>query len=258
MGLEQRHRIIDSIRRAMTSRIEVLSRRAREETGLGRVEDKIEKNRLVIERTPGPEDLEPRVITGDRGMMLTEYAPFGVIAAITPTTNPTATIINNTIATVSAGNGIAFNVHPNAKNISVDTVRWINQAIVEAGGPANLVTSIPEPTLDSARGVDGSPPRPRISAGHRRGPGVVKGSLGPPPKRGYHRRPLANPPVVVDESADIATAAAGHRGAGALVSTTTSFAPTRKRPSWWTRWRIALLSAPRQRGGPSPHRRAVA
>jgi acyl-CoA reductase-like NAD-dependent aldehyde dehydrogenase len=205
MGLERRHRIIDSIRRAMSDRVEELSQRAREETGLGRVEDKIEKNRLVIERTPGPEDLEPRVITGDRGMMLMEYAPFGVVAAITPTTNPTATIINNTIAVVSAGNGIAFNVHPNAKNISVDTVRWINRAIVEAGGPPNLVTGIPEPTLDSARELMAHPKaRILLVTG---GPGVVKAALATP-KRAITAGP-GNPPVVVDESANIATAAAG-------------------------------------------------
>ena len=79
---------------------------ARQETGLGRADDKVLKNQLVIERTPGPEDLEPRVVTGDQGMMVTEYAPYGVIGAITPTTNPTSTIINNAIAILSAGNSV--------------------------------------------------------------------------------------------------------------------------------------------------------
>ena len=199
MGLGDRHRIVAAIREAMRQRVEEMSRRAREETGLGRVEDKILKNQLVIEKTPGPEDLEPTAITGDRGMMLVEYAPFGVVAAITPTTNPTATIINNTIAVVSAGNGIVFNVHPNAKRISVDTIRWINEAITSAGGPANLVTGIPEPTLDSARALMAHP-RARILL-VTGGPGVVKAALATP-KRAITAGP-GNPPVVVDETADL-------------------------------------------------------
>ena len=199
MGLEDRHRIVAAIRRAMSERVETMSRRAHEETGLGRFEDKVLKNRLVIEKTPGPEDLEPRAITGDRGMMLVEYAPFGVVAAITPTTNPTATIINNTIAVVSAGNGIVFNVHPNAKQVSVDTIRWINEAILAAGGPANLVTGIPEPTLDSARALM-EHPRARILL-VTGGPGVVKAALATP-KRAITAGP-GNPPVVVDETADL-------------------------------------------------------
>lgn len=203
MGLDIRRRIVDTIRRRMTERVEELSRMAHEETGLGRFEDKVLKNRLVIEKTPGPEDLEPRAITGDGGMTLVEYAPFGVIAAITPTTNPTATIINNTIAVVSAGNGLVFNVHPNAKKVSVANIRWINQAIVEAGGPPNLVTGIPEPTLDSAQALMAHPKaRILLVTG---GPGVVKAALATP-KRAITAGP-GNPPVVVDETADIEHAA---------------------------------------------------
>jgi acyl-CoA reductase-like NAD-dependent aldehyde dehydrogenase len=205
MGLEQRHRIVDSIRQAMRDRLQELSRRAWEETGLGRYEDKLEKNALVIEKTPGPEDLEPKVITGDRGMMLTEYAPFGVVAAITPTTNPTATIINNTIAVLSAGNGLTFNVHPSAKKVSVDNIRWLNQAITAAGGPPNLVTSIPQPTLETAQELMAHPKaRILLVTG---GPGVVKAALATP-KRAITAGP-GNPPVVVDETADLEVAAQG-------------------------------------------------
>ena len=88
---------------------------AHEETGLGRAEDKTLKNLLVTNKTPGPEDLEPTAVSGDHGMTVTEFAPFGVIAAITPTTNPTSTIINNAIAIISAGNALVFNVHPSCE-----------------------------------------------------------------------------------------------------------------------------------------------
>ena len=69
-----------------------------EETGMGRVEDKVRKNLVCATRTPGVEDLTSRAYTGDQGLTLVEYAPFGVVAAVTPSTNPAATIINNSIS----------------------------------------------------------------------------------------------------------------------------------------------------------------
>ena len=150
-GLERRKEIVANLRSALRESAADLARHAREETGLGRVEDKEVDALRVIDKTPGPEDLEPAVTTGDRGMTVTEFAPFGVVAAITPTTNPTATLINNTIAAISAGNGLVFNVHPNAREVSVETVRRINRAVVEAGGPPNLVTTIEHPSIASAQ-----------------------------------------------------------------------------------------------------------
>ena len=199
MGLKGRHRIIDAVRGAMRDRAEELSRMAHEETGLGRTEDKILKNRLVIAKTPGPEDLEPGVWSGDQGLTVTEYAPFGVIGAITPTTNPTATIINNTIAIVSAGNAVVFNAHPSAKRVSVQNIRWLNQAIVSAGGPPDLVAATPEPTIESAQQLMNHPQvRVLMVTG---GPGVVKEAQ-KTSKRSILAGP-GNPPVVVDANADL-------------------------------------------------------
>ena len=128
VGLKKRHRIIAAARGAMREHATEMAQMAHRETGLGRAEDKALKNLLVIEKTPGPEDLEAQVWSGDQGLTVTEFAPFGVIGAITPTTNPTATIINNAIGAVSAGNTVVFNAHPNAKRVSVQTIRWLNQA----------------------------------------------------------------------------------------------------------------------------------
>lgn len=198
-GLGARREVIESIRREMRARAEDLARMAWQETGLGRPEDKLRKNLLVIEKTPGPEELEPTAWSGDRGLTITEYAPYGVVAAITPTTNPTATIINNTIAGVSAGNALVFNVHPNAKRVSVENVQAINRAIVAAGGPPNLVTCIPEPTLESAQELMAHPRvRLLVVTG---GPGVVEAALASR-KRAITAGP-GNPPVVVDETADV-------------------------------------------------------
>jgi acyl-CoA reductase-like NAD-dependent aldehyde dehydrogenase len=199
MGLKGRHRIIDAVRATMRDRAEDLARMAHEETGIGRAEDKLLKNRLVIEKTPGPEDLEPRVWSGDQGLTVTEYAPFGVVGAITPTTNPTATIINNTIAIVAAGNAVVFNAHPNAKRVSVQNIRWLNQAVVSAGGPPDLVTATPEPTIESAQQLMNHP-RVRILM-ITGGPGVVKEAQ-KTRKRSICAGP-GNPPVVVDANADL-------------------------------------------------------
>jgi acyl-CoA reductase-like NAD-dependent aldehyde dehydrogenase len=172
---------------------------AHAETGLGRAEDKVLKNNLVIEKTPGPEDLEPTTWTGDDGLTITEFAPFGVIGAITPTTNPTSTIINNTIAAVSAGNAVVFNAHPAAKRVSVQNIRWLNQAIASAGGPPDLVAAVPEPTIESAQQLMNHPMvRILMITG---GPGVVEEA-----RKTRKRSILAgpgNPPAVVDTTADI-------------------------------------------------------
>ena len=199
MGLDRRYAIVDAIRRQMRENSESLARMAFEETGLGRWRDKVTKNNLVIEKTPGPEDLEPTTVTGDTGLMITEYAPYGVVASITPTTNPTSTIINNTIGIVSAGNSVVFNVHPNAKRVSMENIRLLHRAIVEAGGPQNLVTGVAEPTLETANEIM-SHPKVRILL-VTGGPAVVKVALSTN-KKAITAGP-GNPPVVVDETADI-------------------------------------------------------
>jgi aldehyde dehydrogenase len=198
-GTELRAAVIASIRRVMLDNAEHLAQMAREETGLGRVEDKVRKNILVATRTPGPEDLEPLIETGDDGMMLTEHAPFGLIGSVTPMTNPNATIINNTIAILSGGNAVVFNVHPNAKRVSAENVRLINRAAMAAGGPPDLVTAIPDPTIESAQALMHHPKvRVLVVTG---GPAVVREAL-KSDKRAITAGP-GNPPAVVDETADI-------------------------------------------------------
>lgn len=197
--LEKRGAIVASIRESMVESAEDLARHAHRETGLGRAEDKLVKNLLVARKTSGPEVLSPQAVTGDHGLTLTEYAPYGVIGAITPTTNPNATIICNTIAMVAAGNSVVFNVHPNARECSMANIRLLNRAIVRAGGPANLVCCVSNPTIESAqelmrhRGV-------RLLA-VTGGAGVVREAM-TSGKRAICAGP-GNPPVVVDATADL-------------------------------------------------------
>src|SRR6266540_4732115 len=198
-----RARILEAMRQAMRENETILAKAAYEETGVGSWEDKVDKNRLVTEKKPGIEDLTPIATTGDHGLTLVEPAPFGVIGAITPVTNPTSTIICNSIGMLAAGNSVVFNVHPYAKNCCMQTIALLNKAIVGAGGPPNVIAGVANPTIESAqelmkdRGV-----RLVVVTG---GPDVVRQAM-LSGKRAICAGP-GNPPVVVDETADIDKAA---------------------------------------------------
>src|SRR5438034_483250 len=131
--------------------VPALAKYAVDETGYGRVEDKLKKNMLCVEKTPGTEALQPIAWSGDDGLTLTERASYGVIGSITPTTNPTETIINNGIGMVSGGNAVVFNVHPYAARVSAWFVHLLNEAIGGAGGPENLLACVARPTIDGAQ-----------------------------------------------------------------------------------------------------------
>lgn len=203
LPLEKRKEIVAAMRQISLDNARVLADVACTETGLGRPEDKLNKNILVARKTPGPEDLESVVYTGDRGLTLVELAPFGVIGSITPSTNPAATIINNSISMVSAGNAVVFNPHPSARQVCLRTMELLNEAIELAGGPSSLLTSVREPTLETSqqlmthKGI-----RVLVVTG---GGAVVKAAMNAG-KRAMCAGP-GNPPVVVDESADLDLAA---------------------------------------------------
>ena len=203
LKLAQRARILEAMRQAMRENESVLAKAAFEETGLGRWEDKIVKNRLVTDRTPGLEDLTPVATTGDNGLTLVEPAPFGVIGAITPVTNPTSTIICNSIGMLAAGNSVVFNVHPYAKSCCMQTIALLNKAVTGAGGPPNVITGVASPTIESAQELMKHPGvRLVVVTG---GGEVVKVAMSSG-KRAICAGP-GNPPAVVDETADIDRAA---------------------------------------------------
>lgn len=203
LTLEQRREIIRNIRKIIMSNLEEISKLAVEETTFGRVEDKIEKNRLAALKTPGVEDLEPTAYSDDNGMTLMERAAYGVIGSIIPSTNPTSTVINNGISMIAGGNTVVFNPHPKAKKSSNFAVSLINQAIVKAGGPPNVLCAIANPTIDSAQTLMKHPKvRLLVVTG---GPEVVKVAMNSG-KKVIAAGP-GNPPCVVDETADLVKAA---------------------------------------------------
>ena len=200
----QREEMISNIRRLILEEAETMAKLGVEETGMGRVSDKIIKHQLVAKKTPGTEDLEPRVITGDDGLTLIEMVPFGVIGSITPSTNPSETVLCNSIGMIAGGNAVVFNPHPHASKTANYAVDLVNRAILEAGGPENLVVSVKKPTMDSSNEMMACPAvRMLVATG---GPGVVKALLSSGKKA--IGAGAGNPPVIVDDTADIAKAAA--------------------------------------------------
>jgi len=203
LSLEKRAVIIEAIRQTAKKHTETFARMAVEETGMGNYEDKILKNLLAAEKTPGIEDLKTEAVSGDNGLTVVELSPYGVIGSITPTTNPTETIVCNSIGMISAGNAVVFSPHPTAKNTSLKAIEEINKAIVEAGGPINLITSTTEPSIEQANMMmKHKKVKMLVATG---GPGVVKAVLSTGKKA--IGAGAGNPPVVVDETADLEKAA---------------------------------------------------
>ena len=203
MPMDFREKIISVIRRKTKENAEILAKMAVEETGMGNVGDKILKHHLVAEKTPGTEDITTTAWSGDRGLTLVEMGPFGVIGAITPCTNPSETVICNTIGMIAGGNTVVFNPHPAAIKTSNFAVNMINEASLEVGGPVNIACSMVKPTMETSKIMLAHKDIPLIAA--TGGPGVVTTVLSSG-KRGIGAG-AGNPPAVVDETADIAKAA---------------------------------------------------
>ena len=203
MSMDQREKIITLIRRKTKENAEKLAQMAVSETGMGNVGHKILKHHLVAEKTPGTEDIKTMAWSGDLGLTLVEMGPFGVIGAITPCTNPSETVICNTMGMLAGGNTVVFNPHPAAAKTSNFAIQMINEASREAGGPDAIAFSVAKPTLKSSEIMMTHPAIGLIVA--TGGPGVVTAVL----KSG--RRGIGagagNPPVVVDDTANIRKAA---------------------------------------------------
>lgn len=200
-SIADREKFIAAIRNVILKQenLELLARMAAEETGMGNFEDKVIKNRLAASKTPGTEDLVSEAMSGDDGLTLVELSPYGVIGAITPTTNPTETVINNSIGMLAAGNSVVYGTHPRAKNVSVVVIQMINKALQEVGAPANLITTVAQPSVENTNILMNHPKvRMIVATG---GPGIVTAAMTTGKKA--IGAGAGNPPAVVDETADI-------------------------------------------------------
>jgi propionaldehyde dehydrogenase len=202
LPLTVRQEIIQALRRVGISNAETYAQLEFEETRLGKLEDNVKKNRSACE-VPGMEDLSPEVYTGDKGVTIIERIPFGVIASINPITNGAPTVLYNAIMMLSGGNTVVNNPHPRTRGVSQRVIKDLNKAVVEAGGPPNSICSLEEPSVESAQKLMTHPGIRMIAVtgGHgvvtfatQTGKRVIAGGPG-------------NPPVVVDETADLDNAA---------------------------------------------------
>jgi len=203
MPIEKREDLIAAIREAAVANAQLLAEMAVKESGMGRAADKIIKNKIAALKTPGTIDLKTDAFSGDKGLTIVEMAPFGVICAITPATNPVATIINNGISMLAAGNSVVFCPHPSLKETSRKTLEILNNAIIMAGGPENLLSYVAEPGIKIVEELmQHEKIRLIVATG---GPGVVKAVL----KSGKKAigAGAGNPPVIVDATADLDKAA---------------------------------------------------
>ena len=199
MSVEKREQLITEIRRLTRAEAHIMAEIGVKETGMGRVDHKTAKHMLVADKTPGTEDIVSAAKTGDCGLTLVEMAPFGVVGAITPSTNHSETVICNSIGMIAAGNGVVFNPHPGAICTSNYAVDLVNRASKAMGGPEILVCSMKKPTLESAAIMQSHPLiRLLVCTG---GPGVVKAVLSSGKKA--IGAGAGNPPVIVDDTADI-------------------------------------------------------
>ncbi len=201
--VEDRKRIIDHIRRISIDQCVELGTMEMNETKIGRLEHKIEKLKTLGEKTPGVEFMKSEVFSGDHGLAVIEHAPFGVIGAITPVTHSLPTITGNAVSMIAGGNTLVVNPHPSGKKVAAEGVRRFNQAILQDVGIDNLICVIAEPTLESAEAIFSHRGVKMICV--TGGPAVARAALNSG-KRAVVAGP-GNPPVVVDETADIDRAA---------------------------------------------------
>jgi len=202
LGVQARAKVIEIVKTLAVSNAEPWGRFEMEETKIGRVDHKIAKL-LITKNVPGVEWLRPDAMSGDGGIMMEEYAPFGVIGAILPVTHSVPTLTGNVINMVAAGNSIVFNPHPGGARSAAMAVRAYNEAIKRELGIENLITTIEQPTLESFDLICRNEQISLLAI--TGGPAVVSAAM-KSGKRAICAGP-GNPVVVVDETADLAKAA---------------------------------------------------
>ncbi|HSH09875.1 MAG TPA: aldehyde dehydrogenase family protein, partial [Oceanipulchritudo sp.] len=202
VGLAGREKIVQVIKRMCRDRAEEWGKLEFAETRIGRLDHKIEKL-LGIQNVPGTEWLSPYGMSGDHGITMEENCPFGVIGAVTPVTHSIPTIACNIVSMVAAGNTAVFNAHPGGAKCAVVAIRAFNEAIRRETGIENIATIIESPSLESFNAICANEKVKLLCV--TGGPGIVKAAM-KSGKRAICAGP-GNPPVVVDETADLRKAA---------------------------------------------------
>ncbi|MBN1344973.1 MAG: aldehyde dehydrogenase [Phycisphaerae bacterium] len=198
-----RAEIVQTIRDVVRSRIEELGKMEFEETKIGRLDHKFDKLKLIIDAVSGTEFLRSEAYSGDAGLTVVEHAPFGVIGTITPVTHVIPTMCCNALQMIAAGNTLVINPHPSGIRTAIYITRLWNQAIHEKVGVDNLICVMEKPTLETAEAIFTHPDIAMLCV--TGGAGVANAAMASR-KKAVVAGP-GNPPVVVDETADIDRAA---------------------------------------------------
>ncbi len=201
-GVAARVKIVEIVKAMAEANAETWGKIELEETKIGRLDHKIEKLK-IIKLVPGVEWLRPDARSGDHGITLEEYTPFGVVGAVTPSTHSIPTLSGNIVNICAAGNAVVFNPHPSAAKCAAVAVRAYNEAIYRETGIENIATIIEKPSMESfAAMCKHEAVRILLVTG---GPGVVKAAM-QTGKRAICAGP-GNPPVYVDDTACMKRAA---------------------------------------------------
>jgi aldehyde dehydrogenase len=201
-GIAARDKVVTIVKTLAEANAEEWGRIELEETKIGRLDHKIEKLK-IIKSVPGVEWLRPYGLSGDHGITLEEYTPFGVIGAVTPSTHSIPTLSGNIVNMVAAGNAVVFNAHPSATRCAALAIRAYNQAITRETGIENLCCIIEQPTMASFKALCAHEQVRLLCV--TGGPGVVQDAL-QAGKRAICAGP-GNPPVLVDDTACLERAA---------------------------------------------------
>jgi aldehyde dehydrogenase len=201
--IAERKKMLDEIRRICIEQSVELGTMEMEETKIGRLEHKIDKLLNVGYNAQGVEALSAEVFSGDYGLTVIEHAPFGVIGAITPVTHSLPTIANNSINMIAAGNTVVFNPHPSGRKVAIEGVKRFNQAIYANHGIDNLICAMVNPTLETADVIF---KHKNVNLLVVTGGAAVAHAAMSQTKRAIVAGP-GNPPVVVDDCADLDRAA---------------------------------------------------
>lgn len=202
LGVEGRRRVIEIVKGICAANKEEWGRFELAETKIGRLDHKIAKLD-IMDRVPGVEWLRPDAMSGDFGITLEEFAPYGVVGAILPVTHSVPTLTGNVINMVAAGNAVLFNPHPGGARSAAMAVRAYNQAIKRELGIDNLICTIEEPSIESFDLICKNEQIAIMAI--TGGPAVVQAAM-KSGKKSICAGP-GNPVVVVDESANLAKAA---------------------------------------------------
>jgi len=201
-GVAARRKIEEIVKTFCDKNAEAWGKLELDETKIGRLDHKIEKLK-IIKLVPGVDWLNPYGRSGDHGITLEEYTPFGVVGAVTPSTHSVPTMSGNIVNIAAAGNAVVFNPHPGAARCAAAAVRAYNEAIYRETGIENIACVVEKPTLDSFNAIcKNENVRLLLVTG---GPMVVKAAM-QTGKRAICAGP-GNPPVLVDDTCCLKRAA---------------------------------------------------